>query len=546
MTRGQHSRITLRGIVLILALIASWLPASAAPAASQVDPASEPIATTTLVLPAGELVWRAGTPDTLAAEGAPVELHPGFVYAHNEPLLLLFDDGTALQRVPLDEGVVIPEAVQAQPVAATTEAPVPYLSIELLHANEVDDSSIEPFAVREGAYELSLWRVDFNNDVPADMTERLSSYTQPILAYVLVGEAYLNTLGSDEQPRHLDTGDWSEVMTDQTVITGPDAAPPVLLFAMLEPAEGTIIEPEPSAPSGGANSQPVPNAPAPTEVPVEGTAPAPTEVPVEPTAPALEPTVASDTAEPPADSTANHCSVVDGMYVCLPLLDLPSDDTSSSTDIEIYDDVELRCEIIPGDADGDGIGDACEKRTGTDPNNPDSDGDELRDGDEVNTHKTDPTMYDTDQDGLGDGNEVNTYRTNPLKFDTDGDGLNDGFDLAGGTDPLDSDFDDDGLPDGEETVYGSYPKVADSDGDGLTDGEEVITYGTSPTLVDTDYDTLDDPDELAIGTSPLQCDTDGDGDGDALEWEYGGSPLDPTDTARDDWDESGGLLDSCG
>ena len=44
---------------------------------------------------------------------------------------------------------------------------------------------------------------------------------------------------------------------------------------------------------------------------------------------------------------------------------------------------------------------------------------------------TNPDNPDTDGDGLNDGDEVNDYKTNPLKADTDGDGLNDGPVLAG-------------------------------------------------------------------------------------------------------------------
>lgn len=45
--------------------------------------------------------------------------------------------------------------------------------------------------------------------------------------------------------------------------------------------------------------------------------------------------------------------------------------------------------------------------TGTDPNNPDSDGDGLSDSEEVLIHNTDPNNPDSDGDGLSDGEEVN-------------------------------------------------------------------------------------------------------------------------------------------
>jgi len=46
-------------------------------------------------------------------------------------------------------------------------------------------------------------------------------------------------------------------------------------------------------------------------------------------------------------------------------------------------------------------------QAGVNPTNPDTDGDGLSDGEEVNTYNTDPTNPDTDGDGLNDGEEVN-------------------------------------------------------------------------------------------------------------------------------------------
>jgi hypothetical protein len=50
---------------------------------------------------------------------------------------------------------------------------------------------------------------------------------------------------------------------------------------------------------------------------------------------------------------------------------------------------------------------------------------------------TDPTNPDTDGDGLSDGDEVNKYHTNPLLPDTDGDKIPDGVEIQTGTNPLD-------------------------------------------------------------------------------------------------------------
>ncbi len=60
----------------------------------------------------------------------------------------------------------------------------------------------------------------------------------------------------------------------------------------------------------------------------------------------------------------------------------------------------------PIDKDGDSLDDSRELELGTDPNNWDTDNDELSDGDEVLIWKTDPLKSDSDGDGYADGAEV--------------------------------------------------------------------------------------------------------------------------------------------
>ncbi|MDI6641986.1 MAG: hypothetical protein QME68_06730, partial [Elusimicrobiota bacterium] len=58
---------------------------------------------------------------------------------------------------------------------------------------------------------------------------------------------------------------------------------------------------------------------------------------------------------------------------------------------------------------------------GTDPNNPDTDGDGLKDGEEVLTYGTNPLSNDTDMDGLTDYQELNgTITFNLYYYGTDG------------------------------------------------------------------------------------------------------------------------------
>jgi hypothetical protein len=111
------------------------------------------------------------------------------------------------------------------------------------------------------------------------------------------------------------------------------------------------------------------------------------------------------------------------------------------------------------DSDNDGLDDACECLLGTDPFNPDTDGDGLLDGEEAVgctlVGNTDPRRADTDGDGLSDGDEVLVHMTNPLKRDTDDDGVEDGPEVASGCmDPLNPDTDGDSLPDGVEDANG--------------------------------------------------------------------------------------------
>jgi len=180
------------------------------------------------------------------------------------------------------------------------------------------------------------------------------------------------------------------------------------------------------------------------------------------------------------------------------------------------------------DYDGDLISNWMEERLGSDPYNPDTDGDGLSDYEEIHIYGTDPLRVDTDGDGLSDYEEVRIFRTNPLAVDTDGDGLSD-FDeiYIYGTNPLLADTDGDGLTDKEEIELGTDPRHIDTDRDGLTDADEVRIYGTDPLKADTDGDGIFDYNEIfTYFTNPLSQDTDGDNLTDYEEIAfYGTSPI---------------------
>ena len=135
------------------------------------------------------------------------------------------------------------------------------------------------------------------------------------------------------------------------------------------------------------------------------------------------------------------------------------------------------------DKDGDGLANAYEYSIGTDISDPDTDGDGLDDGSEVNVYGSDPLNTDSDGDGLTDGLEVNTYGTSPTSQDTDGDTMPDNWEVYVGLDPtyddttLDPDYDN--LSSLQEYQYRTFPLKPDSDGDGVDDGTEV-SNGTDP------------------------------------------------------------------
>jgi hypothetical protein len=102
---------------------------------------------------------------------------------------------------------------------------------------------------------------------------------------------------------------------------------------------------------------------------------------------------------------------------------------------------------------------------------------------------------DTDGDYLPDSQGLRTevsFGTDPLNPDTDGDGYPDGIEVANEKDPTNPDShprdatgqldrDRDFLHDGEELVFwGTDPRDPDSDNDGFLDGLEVVIYGTDP------------------------------------------------------------------
>lgn len=279
---------------------------------------------------------------------------------------------------------------------------------------------------------------------------------------------------------------------------------------------------------------------------------------------------------------------------------------------------------LDADADDDGLSDGVELNDlNINPNNPDTDSDDLNDGlemgvvrpvpagfsisgipfegtdetkrnyfaDQDSSSRTDPLDPDSDNDSLKDGIEDfdrdgfwDYTEPNPMDGDTDDDGLSDGEEDANfngrkdfdETDPVNPDSDDDSLNDGLElgltaihVIAGhsdglglpyagtarswtpdsdgstvTNPNERDSDRDGLDDGLEDENWNgsrdageTDPLDADSDDDSLLDAEEdanlngrVSSGeTDPLDPDTDDDGLCDAERTDNDGNGIDPDD-----------------
>lgn len=115
---------------------------------------------------------------------------------------------------------------------------------------------------------------------------------------------------------------------------------------------------------------------------------------------------------------------------------------------------------------------------------------------------------DQDYDGLTDFEE-SVLGTNPTNPDSDGDGMNDGFEAENDLSPTDNgslfpdngplgDPDHDGLTNLQEFFYGTNPFNPDTDGDGISDYDEIFNFGTNPGSSDSDGNGIPDANEVLL------------------------------------------------
>ncbi len=111
---------------------------------------------------------------------------------------------------------------------------------------------------------------------------------------------------------------------------------------------------------------------------------------------------------------------------------------SDSDDLSDFEEEAIGTDKNNSDSDGDKLNDYLELRQwSTNPLNSDSDGDGYSDGQEIENgyDPLGPDQLDSDKDGLGDADEkkFGTDKNNP---DTDGDGLLDKEEIDAGRNPL--------------------------------------------------------------------------------------------------------------
>ena len=217
------------------------------------------------------------------------------------------------------------------------------------------------------------------------------------------------------------------------------------------------------------------------------------------------------------DATENGAREGDGEYRIM-----ARDEAGNETEVDRFEIRTGPCDegldAPQCDRDNDGLTNAEELELGTDPENPDSDGDGYCDG---SRGVADLCVGGED---LDDDGQIETGESDPLDpCDPDRDAPN-------------CDRDGDGLTNQEEEQLGSSPVDPDSDGDGLLDSEDLSTAGApldacipnpNADACDRDGDGIPNrEDTCPDDADPTDLDKDGDGVGDVCDPDADGSGID--------------------